>query len=775
MGASRTGKHRSLAAMMLAGSLSVGAQAQNAGQASDTAEGVGTLGTVVVQGQKDRLGVSGKASVRATESTIGKGKQKLRDIPQSVTVVTEKLLDDRHIDTVKEALKNTAGVTFLAAENGEEDIRLRGFSLAQTGDIFVDGMRDPAFYDRDTFNLDRMEVLRGSASMLFGRGSTGGAINQVSKLPRLVDEGEVDVALGSWNYKRATVDVNKAVGENTAVRVTGMATKADNNGAGSSINKHGIAAAIRTGIGEEHELMASVYYLRNRNGVNYGLPWLTTGPKPEDRASLPGLKPQAFYGMSSDRNYGEASMLTLGHVWRPDNQTELNTRFRKGRFERDMRASILRFAPAAQQPGGVAVNSSNFGPNTVFTRNNNIPKIQDVDTLTLQSDLSKKFEIAGMKHELQAGLEWSKDEKEVFNYRNGAQGGVDIAKPNGTFGQPGNNPWINEDSRVLYQQNDYSARSWGAYAQDMWHVNEQFKLVAGLRYDKLVGNYNCHWLQNPAAPATANAGCDLPGKANVTPSQTTSYRMNVSEWSPRLGFLYQPSQQYSWYGSYGQSFNPSGEAYSLSAANVNIDPEKSRNLELGVKAESADGRLSWRASVFRTTKYNERNTDTALTVPGTNTPVIALSGKRHATGLEFDAAGRITPAWEVYTSWMWIPGAKVDKAIAGITSVGDRQGDRPGLTPKLSGTVWSTYQINEQWRVGAGLNYRSKQRGLRSAAFVPAFTTADALVEYRPSEKWTVKGNISNLTNKYYADQLYPAFYVPGAGRNVQVTASYAF
>jgi catecholate siderophore receptor len=81
-------------------------------------------------------------------------------------------------------LHNTAGITFLAAEGGEEDIRLRGFSLAGTGDIFVDGMRDPAFYDRDTFNLDRMEVLRGSASMLFGRGSTGGAVNQVNKLPR---------------------------------------------------------------------------------------------------------------------------------------------------------------------------------------------------------------------------------------------------------------------------------------------------------------------------------------------------------------------------------------------------------------------------------------------------------------------------------------------------------------------------------------------------------------------------------------------------------------
>ncbi len=757
------GKHSSLAAMMLAGSLSVGAQAQAADKSPEAAN-AGTLGTVVVSGQKDRLGTSGKASIRATETTIGKGKQKLRDIPQSVTVVTEKLLDDRHIDTVKEALKNTAGVTFLAAENGEEDIRLRGFSLAQTGDIFVDGMRDPAFYDRDTFNLDRMEVLRGSASMLFGRGSTGGAINQVSKLPRLMDEGEVDVALGSWNYKRATVDVNKAVGESTAIRVTGMATKADNNGMGSSIDKRGVAASIRTGIGEEHEFIASLYHLKNNNGLNYGLPWLryTNG----DISTLPGLKPQAFYGMSSDRNDGEANMLTLSHIWRPDNQTELATRLRKGSFSRDMRGSILRFAAAGAQPGGVAVAPGNFGPNSVFTRNNNIPKIQDVDTLALQSDLSKKFEWAGFKHELQAGVELAQDKKDGFNYRNAAQGGVNLNKPNGTFGQAGNNPWIDEDSRPLYKQTDYTARSWGVYAQDMWHLNEQFKLIGGLRYDRLNGSYNCHWLQNPAASATATAGCGLaPQLAQTTPSQTVNYRMSLGKWSPRLGFLYQPNELYSWYASYGKSFNPSGESYALDILTEKAPPEQSRNFEVGVKGETESRRVSWRASLFHTTKYHERSTDPLLPEPG---------GKRHATGLEFDAAGRITPAWEVYTSWMWIPSAKIDAQRPGAVT-GEKTGDRPGLTPRLGGTVWSTYQVNEQWRVGAGLNYRSKQTGLRSNAPVPAFTTVDALVEYRPNEKWTVKGNVSNLTNKYYADSLYPSFYVPGAARNVQVTASYAF
>ena len=758
------GKHSSLAAMMLAGSLSVGAQAQGSSEAPQNADKTGTLDTVVVTGQKDRLSTPGKASVRATDSTIGKGKQKLRDIPQSVTVMTEKLLDDRHIDTVKEALKTTAGVTFLAAEGGEEDIRLRGFSLAQTGDIYVDGMRDPAFYDRDNFNLDRLEVLRGSASMLFGRGSTGGAVNQVSKLPRLMDEGEVDVTLGSWNYKRATVDVNKAVGENTALRVTGMATKADNNGSGSSIDKNGLAAAIRTGIGEEHEFLASYYYLNNQNGLNYGLPWLTTGPAPEDRSTLPGLKATANFGMASDYNHGKAQHFTLGHVWKPDNQTELNTRLRKGSYERDMRASTIRFAGAALQPGGVAVNSGNFGPNTVFTRGTPL-KIQNLDNLMLQSDLSKKFEVAGMKHELLAGFEWQKDEKEVFAGRSAAQGGIDLAKPNGTFGNPGN-PSINEGSRVLRKSNDYSSHNWGVYAQDMLHLNQQFKLIAGLRYDRLNGSYNSYTIPNNA-----------PG-----PVTAAQYQMKLGAWSPRIGFLYQPNERESWYASYGKSFNPSSEAYSLSAANVDTPPEKSRNLEVGFKGEAPSGRLSYRVSVFHSTKYNERNTDPLLTVPGTTTPITALTGQRHTAGLEVEMAGRITPAWEVFTSWMWMPSAKVDQAApcpatgsCAQATVGERPGDRPALTPKLSGTAWTTYQLNDQWRLGAGLNFTGAQRPTRSALTVPSHLTVDLMAEFRPSEKWTVKGNISNLTNKYYASELYPGHYVPGAARNVQVTASYAF
>ena len=206
-----------LGAMLLAGSMSAMAQQADA-------EAARTLKPVEVKEKAEAP--QGKDSLRATHTTIGKGNQELRNIPQSITVVTEKLIDDRNLDTIKDVLRQTAGVTFQAAEGGEEDIRLRGFSLATTGDIYINGMRDPAFYDRDTFNNDRVEVLRGSASMLFGRGSTGGAVNQVSKSPRLIDESEVTTTLGSFNYKRVTGDFNIKTGEAAALRLNAMVNTA---------------------------------------------------------------------------------------------------------------------------------------------------------------------------------------------------------------------------------------------------------------------------------------------------------------------------------------------------------------------------------------------------------------------------------------------------------------------------------------------------------------------------------------------------------------------
>lgn len=734
----------SLGTLMLAASMGAMAQttANPAPAAAAGGDAIATLPTVVVHEVNPVS--EGKANLRATQTTIGKGKQQLRDIPQSITVVTERLIDDRNLDTVKDVLKNTAGITFLAAEGGEEDIRLRGFALQSTGDVFIDGMRDPAFYERDTFNLDRVELLRGSASMLFGRGSTGGAVNQVSKMPRLVDAHQVDVTLGSHQHRRIVGDFNIHTGENAALRINAMVTKANNDGAGSSIDKDGIAATYLMGAGTRDEVSVSLYHLSNRNGMNYGLPWIRpTASSPASDTTLLPVDPANYYGAKSDYNNGTASYVALGHTHRFDDGAELKTQMRVGQFTRDQRAGTIRFAGAALQPGGVAANLSNFGPGTRLNRGTQL-KIQDMDAIYLQSDWSNKFNALGLGHEVLAGVDFAHEKKRVFGARTAAQGGVTITKPGTTIGTPNDGAWVDEASRVTYESSNFTANNFGLYAQDLIQVAPHWKLLGGLRYDSLKGDYN-----------TTTGG----------PGALTAYQQKIGEWSKRVGVLYQPNDLHSYHFSYGTSFNASGDTYSYSPQTVNTPPESSRNIEIGAKLDSADKRFTTRLAIFHSTKLHERNTDPLINVA-------VLSGKRHAAGAEIDITGRLTPRWEVFGSYMWMPSAKIDVGAQGA----EGQGSRPSLTPRHSGTIWSTYQLTPSWRVGAGLNFRGSQTPIRNPGWeVPSYVTADLLAEYTINEKYSVKASLINATNKLYANSLYSGHYIPGAGRLLQITASMKF
>lgn len=730
-----------LGALMLAASVSSFAQTAPADNSK-------ALAPVTVKERAEAP--EGKDSVRATSTGIGKGTQELRDIPQSITVVTEKLIDDRNLDTIKEVLRNTAGVTFMAAEGGEEDIRLRGFSLAATGDIFIDGMRDPAFYDRDTFNLDRVELLRGSASMLFGRGSTGGAVNQVSKAPRLITEHEVTGTVGDHNYHRIVGDFNIKTGDEAALRINAMYTKADNNGAGSSIDKRGLAVGYRFGIGTADEFYISLFHLDNNNGINYGIPWIRPNAAATTASNtiIGSLDPTAYYGMASDRNAGSATMGTLSHIHRFTGDSQLKTQFRVGKFERDGRAGTVRF------PAGTTL--ANFGPNTVINRGTQL-KIQDLDGMYLQSDFSTKFNALGVKHDITTGIDFAKEEKTVYTARNAAQGGVDLIKPPTTFGRPNDGASINEDARVLRVNNEFEAKGWGVYAQDLVQVAPHWKVLGGLRYDSLEGRYRAYGIPNNA-----------PG-----PVTTTAYRQKISELSKRFGVLFQPNDLHSYHFSYGTSFNTSGDTYSYNALSANTDPESSENIELGAKLDTADKRFTTRIAIFRSTKKNERNTD-----PDTAATRLLLSGERHSAGVEIDVTGRLTPKWEIYGSYMWMPVARVDKAASTATTVGNRVGDRPGLSPEHSGTVWTTYQITPSIRLGGGLNFRSKQSPADTTApswEAPSFVTGDLMAEYTINQQFTVKANLSNVTNKLYAESLYRGHYIPGAGRMLQVALTAKF
>jgi catecholate siderophore receptor len=696
----------------------------------------------------------GKDAVQATTTRLGKGQQELRDVPQSVTVVTERLLDDRQLDTLKDALRNTAGITFQAAEGAEEDIRLRGFSLQASGDIFVDGLRDPAFYERDSFNWDRLELLRGSASMLFGRGSTGGAANQVSKEPTTqLARREVALTLGSGETVRATADLNVVTGDSSALRATALLHQGD--ASGLKTDKQGLALAGRWGIGLRDELLASVYHLRNDNGVNYGIPWLTPVPGATTRALVP-IDPRNYYGMASDKSAGGVDMLTLRHVRRFDDRSgEWRTTVRVADYTRDLRASAIRFAAANLQPDGQPVTAATLTDATVLNRGTNI-KRQDMRTLYAQSDMTRRWRLGGVTHEVAAGVDVAREQFE--NYAVATPAGVTLTKPRTTIGTPNDGAWIDESLRAQSVNRSFEARGVGVYAQNLMQIAPHWKLLAGLRWDKLEGSY-----RNIAVAAPPTNVCAVPVAAEV--------RRDDSLFSHRVGVLYQPTPLQSYHLSYGTSFNTAGDAYQYDAGNADVAPEKSRNLELGAKLDFADGAYSVRGAIFHSTKTNERNRD-ADTVNACN---YVLSGKRHAAGVELDVAGRLTPRWEIFLSYSFIPDAEID-AASPAAGAGQLAGDPVGLTPRHSGTVWTTYQLTPTWRVGGGLTARSGAYPVGITAFVaPRFVTADLMAEYKPSDTVALQVNLTNVTDKLYADQVYRGHYIPGKPRTLLVATTLQF
>lgn len=697
----------------------------------------------------------GKDTLRATTTAIGKGRQELRDVPQSVTVVTEKLIDDRNLDTLKDTLRQTAGIAFQAAEGGEEDIRLRGFSLQASGDIFIDGMRDPAFYERDTFNWDRLELLRGSASMLFGRGSTGGAANQVSKQPFGMTLHEVAVTLGSGGHLRAVGDFNLRTGDDAAMRINAMVNVADNSGA--RIDKRGIAPTLRWGIGTRDEFQVGAYVLRNDNGIHYGLPWLTPGASGGDY--LWPTDPDRYYGLASDVARSGTTQAHASHVHRFGGGREIRTQLRVAGYTRDQRASAVRFAAASLQPGGLAVTADTFGDATVLQRSGGTGvqlKTMNMDTVYAQSDYSGRHVWGGMEHGVQAGVDLAHEKFENFGL---AAGSPVLAKPRTTVGAPDDGAWIDESRRVLLRNRTFTAKGLGAYVQDLVRIAPMWKLLAGLRWDRLDGDY-----RNLAVAAAAGNACAVAPASAIGRSD--------SLWSRRFGVLYQPTPLQSYHLSYGTSFNTAGDAYQYDAGTANVPPEKSRNIELGAKVDSASGNLTTRLALFHATKYHERNRD-AESVNACN---YVLSGKRHAAGLEIDLSGRLTKQWEVYGSYAWIPSARVDESSGAAGT--EAAGSRPGLTPRHSGTLWTTYQLTPAWRVGGGLNARSSDRpvGLAatSAIVAPRFVTADLMAEY-VQQDLSYKLSLTNVTDEHYADFLYRGHYVPGKGRGVQLTAAYRF
>jgi catecholate siderophore receptor len=722
--------HRALSATvatsLMMGS-SVWAQADTAASATsasspEAVKATQALPNVTVKAKAERAPDS-KQHYQAVTTTAGKGKQALKDIPQSITVITEKLMDDKNYDTLKSAMHAVTGIAFEAGEGGAigDLIRLRGFTTR--GDIFLDGMRDIAQYNRDTFNEDRIEVLRGSASMLYGRGSTGGIINQASKQPFLMDQHEVEVTAGTHDYYRFTGDFNLKTGENAALRVNVMKTDAHSTRNGPETHRQGIAPTYRWGIGEADEFSVGYYHLSYKDTPDYGFRWLNN--RPVDAVA------ERWYGAKSDYQNDSANYAHATHLHRFADGGEIKTQFRDGYYKRDLWATTAGFTAATKAVADIndkSVISRGAGPSRGASDHHTF----------LQTDYSGKANWLGFKHELLAGAEFARERSNAWQYSL-----TGITKANVSYAQSGGTAAL-VDKRVKQPSTSYTSDTYGIYAQDTIAIAPQWKVMTGLRFDSLRGDY-------------------------VRPTDTLTRK--DEELSHRVGLLFQPTESATYYISEGSSFNASGDLYQYDPRSANTDPEKSRNYEVGAKWDLFDGDLSMRTALFRTEKTNERNTDANDVTPTT----YLLNGKRHTKGIEFEAAGRLTPQIEL-TGGIALMRGRIDKAGSSAASQAS-VGMETGLTPKVTANFWATYKLNEQWRFGLGadgMSSRVPASAETSLARAPGYAKADALIEYQAAS-YKLKLNLNNLFDKVYTDGVYRGFTVWGPTRNAQLTLTKKF
>jgi catecholate siderophore receptor len=731
--------------VMLCGVTLCGVTLSHALQAQEVTK-ENTLETIYVSDTLEQT--PSESGYQAGKTRIGKTDQLPKDIPQSVTIVSNKLMQDRNADTFKEALRNVAGLTFNAGEGGRigDNITIRGYSAV--GDLYLDGMRDSAQYNRDTFNLEQIDVLRGSSSMLFGRGSTGGVINQVSKQALLTDRNIVSTTQGSNAYQRYTADINQQLGDAVALRINAMSTEADSYRDEVEQSRSGIAPTISFGIGTKNQFTLSHFHLEENNIPDMGVPYFdpdgsARSPDGHDILGNYYAKPldvdrDTFYGMSDiDYEKNDTDITTASYTHQFDEDTEITTRLRSSDYKRDLWA----VAPRLMLSHPASVTDPVTENDITGVRRGHQGRGGEEQTVDSQTDFTTHFDTGAIQHELLLGTEILREK--ARRWSNALPAGV--VNPNADAWNPDPEPVLPDG--YLYKgksiYNYYTGESYAFYFQDVIGITDQWKILTGARWDHSKNDYD-RYLDEPL-----------------------TRRDIVNSW--RLGLLYQPTDNSTYYVSKGSSFNPSAELYQLDDLTADLPPEKSLNTEIGAKWELLEGDLSIRTSLSRSEKTNERNTDLAV-------DVAVLSGARHTDAVELEIIGHVTEEWEIFTAMAYLE-ANIDEhsntSVTGVVTTDE--GNEPINTPHYTFNVWNTYSFGGGWRAGIGFDAIGARFANQSnAAVVPSYTRWDSMLAYE-KKSYSVKLNLFNVFDQEYYESVYAGHVLPGAPRTLEMKVEYKF
>ena len=698
----------------------------SASQPSDS----NTLPAVKVTGQTDNA-----TDFQPDKSSVGaKVPTALRDIPQAVTVIPKAVLQSQAANSFSDALRNVPGITIGAAEGGQigNNINLRGFS-ART-DIYLDGFRDRGQYYRDTFNLESIDVLYGPSSLYFGRGSTGGVINQVSKEPKLKKRADVSVQAGTHDRYRTTVDLDTPITDTSAFRINAFGQSLGSSRDVMKNKDYGVAPEVKFGIGTPTEITLSALIQHNRDQPDYGIPPLNGHPAPVNRGT--------FYGYTDDRTIQDVQTFSarIKHRFNDDVTVRNQTQF--SHYSTEARATNAASVLTGPLSTSTALSNGNFttiDPSKLFVKLQGKDRNINDHSVYNSTDVEWKFNTGPVKHDLLAGVDLSHE-----TYSNQSFTATSPGMTSNTIGvvpliNPPYTPRPANVKEVATNLAESSANGVGLYLNDTISLGEHWKVVGGVRWDRY--------------EASIKNTINLPRYATQT-----NYFTSV-----RGGIIYQPADWQSYYVSYGTSFDPSLEALTLTNGQQNLPPEHNKSYEVGAKLDLLGGGLSVTQSLFNIEKTNARtaNPDGSYT----------LDGDIRVRGYQLGLAGHITDKWQVFGGYTYMDGT-ILQAFDGT------QGKTPANTPRNTLTLWTTYLFTPHWEIGGGPTYMSSRYAANNNLVqVGGYTRWDAMAAYH-AKRYDVQINVLNLTDKNYYDALIPSDggrAVPGYGRTFLATLNYRF
>lgn len=676
-----------------------------------------------------------KSYVDYDQANVTRNGLKKKDIPQTIDTIDVQKYKIYGSNDLSVMLQGTPGASTNYDMRGD-GITLRGFS-ADSGDIYRDGIRESGQVRRSTANVERIEILKGPASVLYGRSAGGGVVNMVSKYANFDSKSSVGTYVGSYDTYGATADINQVLNDNWAVRLTG---------------EYGEADSFRSGIDSKIEMISPSFTYKNDDET---LTWTTQytydklgrvpdrGPSysvlPAGTSIKTGFAQEGDYVndvlqvIRSDVSYEFAPNWTF-HWAASYRQAEQNfDHFYLGSYCATAN-TVIRNAGTCQ--GHVGEISQIY----YWQQTNN-------KTTSNTFDIKGEFNTGSIKHNLVFGSDWSYEQREprlantnqngsaIYGYVDPITGERQASRGTGPL--------------KISQHNYNQGTSLGFFAQDLISLSEQFKIMLGMRYD----SYDF---------STTNK---LP---NVD-ADKRKRSVDDDSFSPNVGVVWQPNEHQSLYASYSKSFAPFGGSMGvnpISSASqdmniFNAEPQYNEQYEIGVKSDWFDERLNTQFSVYDIRKKNIRYR------PDPDVPdVWAVGGEHQSKGLEFSFIGRVLDNLFVRGGYGYTD-AQVKKDKEKPENVGNTLSN----TSKNTGNLFVRYLPTEKLYGEVGVTYvGSYYTNINNLNKMEGFNRVDAAIGYS-ADPWNVTLAVSNLTNKEY----WRSDSMPGTPRSFLMRLNYQF